>query len=174
MEAGRPEVRPERVTDTYAIVVWRQVVIWVVDGQTPVEELERLRRVVRGWADEHGRGVALTVIHPTRSGMTSEERASVARMIDETKAGRMASATVILATGVLGALHRSLLTGLSLLVPPPHPVKFTSDLDHAIAWLRPYVEHLSGPVRESDIRAIAEDLHAAVLAEKRAAEAGAR
>ena len=52
MEAERPRVRPERVTDTYAIAAWKNLVLWVVDGHTPLEELEPIRVIVRGWNRE--------------------------------------------------------------------------------------------------------------------------
>lgn len=57
---------------------------------------------------------------------------------------RIASATVILATGLAGALQRSVLTGFVLIAPPPHPMKVFGSVPDATAWLSPYVRELSG------------------------------
>jgi hypothetical protein len=168
VQLERPQVRPERVTESYAIASFRQIVVWVVDGHTPVDELERLRLHVLEWTRAQGdaKNVALTVLHSNRSTMSAEERRIVARMIDETKGSRLASATVVLADGMLGALHRSILTGFSLLVPPPHPTKICGDLPSALAFLAPHIEKVAGDVPPAHIEAIVDDLHGAVRAQR--------
>ena len=52
---------------------------------------------------------------------------------------RTASATVILAEGLLGAVQRSTLTGLHMIAPPPHPMKIFGNLPDAVAWLYPHL-----------------------------------
>lgn len=164
----RPRVVPERVTDTYAITMWEGLVLWVADGETPLDELRALTEFVLRYKRERGerQNVALTVIHGTRTGMTAEARKEIARLIDLTKHTRRASSTVVLAEGMLGALHRSILTGLSLLVPPPHPVKITGDVASAVAFLHPYIEELCGPIPPQHVAAMVGDLHGAICAEK--------
>jgi hypothetical protein len=156
------------VTDTYAIAAWRQLVLWVVDGHTPLDELERLRVIVQSWSRAQGtlKNVTLVVLHDNRSTMSAEERRSVSRMIDETKSQRVASATVVLAGGIVGALHRSILTGFSLLVPPPHPTKVYADVESAIAFLHPHIESVCGPVPPAHLDAMVNALHGEICAKK--------
>jgi hypothetical protein len=148
--------------------MWKRLVLWVVDGHTPLDELERLRSIVRAWNRAQGdeKNVTLVVIHGTRSSMSAEERQSVARMIDETKDRRVASATVILGGGMIGALHRSILTGFSMLVPPPHPTRICATIPAAIDYLHPYIKALCGDVSAQSVEALVEDLHAEVMDEK--------
>ncbi|MGE0786978.1 MAG: hypothetical protein AB7S26_14995 [Sandaracinaceae bacterium] len=159
-----PRPTPERVTDTYAIARWKGLVLWVVDGQTPVSELEQLIELSKRHNARYGdpRNVALTIIHGTPSGMSAEERAAAARLIESTKHTRVASSTVVLARGLVAAVHRSILTGISLLVPPPHPVKVCSDVPSALSFLQPHIESLCGPIAPDHIEAMASQLHDAV------------
>lgn len=160
-------MRPERVTDTFAIATWRRLTMWVVDGRTPIEELEGLRHLVMRWVADHPeKTVSLIVIHGTPSTMDPAERKSVAKMIEDTKHTRVASATVILGRGMIGSLHRSILTGFALLVPPPHPTKVFDDTLDAIRFLHPYIEQVCGPVEPYHIEAMLGDLHGEVCAEK--------
>lgn len=160
-------MRPERVTDTFAIATWRRLTMWVVDGHTPLEELERLRHLVMRWVAAHpAKTVSLIVIHGTPTTMSAEERRSVTKMIDDTKHTRVASATVILGRGMVGSLHRSILTGFSLLVPPPHPTRICADVDAAIGFLHPHIVEVCGPVEPFEVAAMLGDLHGEVCAEK--------
>jgi len=135
-------------------------VIWVVDGSTPPEELERLRTISRAWREEHPEPtVNLIVIYPTQTTMDAAQRKVAAKFIDETKHTRVASATAVLATGMVGALHRSLLTGLSILVPPPHPVKITARVVDAVDFLHPHIEQTCGPVSAAHVEMMVYDLH---------------
>ncbi len=176
MRGERPRAEPDRVTPSYAIGAWKNLVIWVVDGHTPLEELERLRARVSDWNRARGgaKNVALIVLHAARSTMSAEERRSVARMIDESKHTRAASATVVLADGVLGALHRSILTGISMLVPAPHPTKVFADVERAIAFLEPHIARNCGEVRREDVAAMVADLHLLLRQAKLEAEGAAR
>jgi hypothetical protein len=166
--AERPRIGLQRATGSYAIGTWKDLVVWVVDGHTPLDELKRLRSHVAEWTRERGgrKNVTLVVLHAARTTMSSEERASVARMIDETKRSRVASSTVVLADGLVGALHRSILTGFTIVVPPPHPTKVCADVATAIAFLHPHVESLCGRVAQEDLAAMVEALHEAILAER--------
>lgn len=165
MPDERPRVRAERVTDSYAIAVWRRLVLWVVDGHTPVVELERLRTLVHEWSRGQSgeKNVTLVLLHASRSTMEADERRAVLRMIDETKHDRVASATVVLARGMIGALHRSILTGFSLLLPPPHPTRVFGEVPPAIAFLHGHIESLCGAVEPLHIEAMLDDLHAEIL-----------
>jgi hypothetical protein len=154
------------VTETYALALWKRLVLWVIDGHTPLDELERMRAIVGDWSRrERGlQNVTLIVIYPANTTMSGEERRSVARMIEDTKSTRAASATVILSGGMVGALHRSILTGFTLLAPPPHPAKVFADVPSAIAFLHPHVERLCGRVPAADVVGLVDALHHEILA----------
>jgi hypothetical protein len=171
VDEGLSGVRPTRLTDSYAIAAWKGLVVWVVDGHTPLEELERLRVVVRDWMRERGsaKNVSLVVIHANSTTMSGEERRTVAKIVEDTKSSRIASANVVVSSGVVAALHRSILTGLSLLVPPPHPVKVFANVSPAIRFLHPYIEALCGRVAPEEIEAFVARLHGEVLARRHGA-----
>lgn len=160
----------DHVTASYAIGTWKRVIVWVVEGHTPVATLEALRLRLAVLSRERGdeKHVALTVLYPSDSAMSAEERRSVARMIDETKHRRLASATAVLAQGMMGAVHRSILTGMSILVPPPHPNRITSSIEDAVAFAHPFVVQSSGAVAMADLRTMVEDLYDTLRSAKRA------
>jgi len=156
-----PRAIIDHVTASYALGTWKRVVLWVVEGHTPLEQLEALRRRFAELSRERGdeKHVALTILYPTDSTMSAEERKCVARIIDESKHRRLASATAVLAQGLMGAVHRSILTGMSILVPAPHPHRITATIEDAIDFVHPYATLSSGPVLRSDLRAMVGDLH---------------
>ncbi len=55
---------------------------------------------------------------------------------------RDASATVILADGLVGSMQRSMLTGLMMIVPPIHPAKVFGATSPAVAFVAPFVRAL--------------------------------
>jgi hypothetical protein len=95
--------------------------------------------------------VELVVILPSDARMTSEERARMAAIIKRWEHERIASSTVILADGLVGSLHRSILTGLQMIVPAPHPVKVFGAIAPAVQWLAPYVQELCGPDATAEV-----------------------
>jgi hypothetical protein len=74
-----------------------------------------------------------------------EERVRMAKLLKKREKQRVASATVILAQGIMGSAQRSMLTGLLMLAPPPHPAKVFGASRDAVGWLQPYVKSLCGP-----------------------------
>ena len=46
--------------------------------------------------------------------------------------------------GMLGALQRSVLTGLLMLAPPPHPSAVRGSVSAAVTWLLPHLRTLDG------------------------------
>jgi len=70
---------------------------------------------------------------------------------------RLASATVILADGLRGAMQRSVLTGLMMLAPPPHPAKVFGSIPQAVEYLQPYLRQIPGaPISQSPLAAVME------------------
>lgn len=166
---ARRQLLVDHVTVSYAVGTWKHLLIWVVEGHTPLEQLERLRLRIGAIARERGneKHVALTILHPSDSAMSSEERASVSKMIDETKHRRLAAATAVLAQGVMGSVHRSILTGMSLLVPSPHPNRIAATEEAAIKFIHPYVLQSSGAITEAEIRGMSAELYELLHAEKK-------
>jgi len=172
---GRPRIEPDRVTESFAIGNWKRLTLWVVDGHTPVDELESLRQLSQEWREATTeKVVSLIVLHGRRTTMSGPERRSVMNMINETKHTRLASATVVLGRGLIGSAHRSILTGMSIIVPSPHPVKICAEVSEAIDFLHPYIETVCGPVRHNHIELMCHDLHGAVCARKLLAEQARR
>jgi hypothetical protein len=98
----------------------------------------------RWYRKNPGKLVELAIILPSETRMTSEERTRMTQLIKRWESVRIASATVILASGMLGAMHRSVLTGMTMLVPPPHPAKVFATVPDAMSWLLPYLRTACG------------------------------
>lgn len=126
--------------------VWRRFGVHLFQGKLSIADMDRLDEAGAAWRKvAPGRMVELVVVFPSDARMTGEERERMARIIKRWEHTREASATVILADGIIGSLHRSLLTGLQMIVPAPHPVKVFGGISQAVTWLAPHVEKLSGP-----------------------------
>ncbi|HVU03049.1 MAG TPA: hypothetical protein VHE30_14915 [Polyangiaceae bacterium] len=110
------------------------------EGDLSVADMDQMQREGDAWFGRHrDRIVELVVILPSRSVMSTEERRRMIGLIKHWEDHRVAAATVILAEGLLGAMHRSVLTGLLMLAPPPHPAKVFGDVAEAVTWLQPHV-----------------------------------
>jgi len=126
--------------------VWRRLGVHLFEGKVTVEDMDRLEASGEIWHQKiPGKLVELAVIHPGDALMTSEERQRMSRIIKRWEKDRVASATVILAQGLKGSLHRSVLTGLQMIAPAPHPVKVFGTTREAMSWLAPHAEKLCGP-----------------------------
>jgi hypothetical protein len=82
--------------------------------------------------------------------MTGDERQRMTKLIERWQHHRAASATVILATGLPGAMHRSVLTGFMMVAPPPHPAKVFGTVADAVTWIMPHVRTLRGTSTERE------------------------
>lgn len=145
--------------------VGERFAVHLFEGHVTVAQMAEFEAVGDAWfAANPGKLVELVIIHPSDSRMTGEERSRMARVIKRWERHRVASATVILATGMLGAMQRSVLTGLVMLAPPPHPAKVYGAVPDAIEWITPHVRSLSPHVTPAA-------MHAAVTELSRAFEA---
>ena len=132
-------------TPTAWSVVARRFGVHLFEGKVTVADMERMERLGADWYSTHpGRLVELVVVFPSDTRMSTDERHRMARLIKRWEKDRDASATVILAEGMMGAVHRSVLTGLLLFAPPPHPAKVFGTVPAAVTWLAPYVHALCG------------------------------
>jgi hypothetical protein len=140
--------------------VWGRFGVHVFEGKVTVAHMDELERRGDAWCRKNpGDRVELTIILPSDTIMTSEERARMVRIIKKWEQIRVASATVILATGVTGAAHRSVLTAFLLLAPPPHPTKVFGTTHAAVDWIAPHVARLSGPeATQEALRSAVDDL----------------
>lgn len=120
--------------------VHRHFAIHLFQDRVTVAQMDELEAVGSAWRKRNpGKLVELVVIFPSNDHMTSDERARMAKLMKRWENERLASATVILADGLVGALQRSILTGLVMLVPPSHPAKIVGRLADAATWLAPHV-----------------------------------
>jgi hypothetical protein len=85
------------------------------------------------------------------------ERSRMTQIMRRGESDRIASATVILADGLRGAMQRSVLTGLMMLAPPPHPAKVFGAIADAVDYLQPYLRQIPGaPTTQSPLSAVLE------------------
>ncbi len=126
--------------------LWKRFGVHLFHGKVTVADIEEIERRSVVWHDKiRGKVVEMVVIFPSDAKMTSEERAKMTHIIKRWEKDRAASATVILAQGLIGSMHRSVLTGMQMLVPAPHPMKVFGTMPDAIKWLAPHVRELCGP-----------------------------
>jgi hypothetical protein len=126
--------------------VWRRFGVHLFEGKLTLADMAELDD--RGAAFRQkisGKMVELVVVFPTDAVMTNAERTRMAAIVRRWEKERTASSTVILAQGLMGSLHRSILTGLQILAPAPHPLKVFGAIEPAVKFLAPYVQELSGP-----------------------------
>ena len=146
--------------------VWRRFTAAVFDGVLSCEEMETLHSLIKEWRARYpGKTADLAVIYPTRAGMTSAERKKWVEILKATEHVRLAGATVVLADGMLGSVHRGIITSFNLIAPPPHPVKVCSTVSAALTWLAPYIEETCGsvpiPALERELAALSEEIQEA-------------
>lgn len=119
--------------------------VHLFEGHLSLAQMDQMQVLADRWLEQRrGKLVELVVIHPSDARMTHEERARMARLIKAGESRRTASATVILAQGIVASVQRSILTGLTMLVPPPHPAKVFGEIDEALSWLHPYMQASTG------------------------------
>jgi hypothetical protein len=125
--------------------VWKRFGVHLFYGETTVADMDKMDVAGDRWLEKNpGRTVELVIIYPSKARMTTPERQRMARLLKKREKQRAAAGTVILAQGLTGAVHRSVLTGLLLLAPPPNPAKVFGDTHAAVAWLQPYIQPLCG------------------------------
>ncbi len=150
----------EPIVETPYLVtaVFRKFAVHMFHGKVTVEHMAAMEQRSDVWyAANPGQMVEMVVIFPSEARMTHEERVRMGRVIKRYERRRTASATVILADGLIGAAHRSVLTGLLLLAPPPHPAKVFGNTRDAVNWLMPYIGSSCGPEATSTTLAAALD-----------------
>ncbi len=131
--------------------VWRRFGVHIFEGKVTVEDMQKIEQASEVWHSRiPGKLVEMVIIIPSGAKMTSEERSKMAHIIRRWEGTRSASATVILAQGIVGSMHRSVLTGLQLLAPAPHPVKVFGNVRDAVWWLGPHVRETCGVTATSE------------------------
>ena len=125
--------------------LWKRFSVHLFEGKVTLADMEEIEARSEKWHDKiRGKLVEMVVIFPSDAKMTSEERGKMTKIIKRWESSRVASATVILAQGLVGSMHRSVLTGLQLVVPAPHPAKVFGSTTDAVKWLAPHVRELCG------------------------------
>jgi len=117
--------------------------VHLFQGQLSVQDMDRMEQVGVLWHERNpGKRVELSIILPSDARMEQQERARMANLLRRWQNERVASATVVLAQGLRGAMHRSVLTALMLVAPPPHPAKVFGAIADAVTYLTPYIQPL--------------------------------
>jgi hypothetical protein len=118
-------------------------VVHLFEGTVTIAEMDRMQQIGDAHNARHpAKRVELVIIHSSDARMSGDERSRMARLIKHGDAHRTATATVILAEGLVGALHRSTLTALLMVARPPHPTKVFGDVAEAVRWLWPHLRAL--------------------------------
>jgi hypothetical protein len=140
--------------------MWRRLGVHAFQGRITVEDMTLLEAAGSLWHKRNpGKVVEMVIIFPSDARMNAEERARMAVIVKRFESVRTASATVVLSGGLQGSMHRSVLTGLQLITPPPHPTKVFGAVAEAVTWLAPHISALCGnDVTVADIQAAVEDL----------------
>ena len=126
--------------------------VHVFEGHLSLADMDRMQTIGDDWYRQNpGRLVELAIVFPSNAMMTAEERRRMTHLIKRWERHRDASATVILAEGLLGSIQRSVLTGFTLVVPPPHPMKVFGKIPGAVVWLHPYVAALCPDASSPDV-----------------------
>jgi hypothetical protein len=121
--------------------VYAHFVVHLFEGHLGLAEMDRMHALGEHWrAANPGKRVELVLVFPSDAQMSQEERARMARLIKHGEAQRAASATVILAQGLLASFQRSVLTGMMMIVPAPHPAKVFGNVADALRWLSPQTQ----------------------------------
>jgi len=125
--------------------VWRQFGVHAFEGTLTPDDLARMETFGNLWHTKNrGKVVEMVVIFPSEARMGGEERARIAKIIRRWEMTRTASATVVLGSGLVGSMQRSVLTSLMMIAPPPHPLKVFGTTADAARWLAPYVQAACG------------------------------
>jgi hypothetical protein len=131
--------------------LWRHFAVHLFQGKVTVADIDRIEtESARCHTKLAGKTVDLVVVLPSSAQLTHPERVRMTRLVKRWESERVASSTVILAAGMLGSVHRSVLTGLQMLVPPPHPTRVFGEIAAAVRWLAPYVEEVCGADAKPD------------------------
>lgn len=145
-----------------------QFVVHCFEGHFPVSDMDHMQDLAARWMARHpAQRVEMVVVLPSSARMSGEERQRMARLIKLGERQRTASATVIMAEGLLGSVHRSILTGLMLLAPPPHPTKVFASVLEGVRWLHPHARALMPQLQLEPLCAAVEGQLAAFRARAR-------
>ncbi len=135
--------------------------VHLFEGPLTVAEMTEMQRRGNAWHAKHpGRIVELVVIYPSDDRMTQAERSKMVQLMKQWEHVRDAAATVILAEGLMGSLHRSILTGLMMLAPAPHPAKVFNAVEPAVDFLVPFVQPLTPGLSRAAVRVVTQQFEA--------------
>jgi hypothetical protein len=146
-------MRLEPIIEMHCMVsaLWRKFAVHLFEGHISVAEMGILEAQSAIWhAKVKGKRVEMVVILPSNAKLSGDERGRMARIVKRWESHRAASATVILADGIVGAMQRSMLTGMQMIVPPPHPTKVFGTIPDAVWWLSPHIREVCGAEANPD------------------------
>ncbi len=124
---------------------WRRFGVYLFEGEVSIADIDKIETTgSQFFRKTPGKIVEMVVIFPSEARMTPEQRAHMSKTIKRWESRRLASATVVLATDLVGSMQRSVLTGLQLITRPPHPTKVFPKVDEAVLWLAPYLADACG------------------------------
>jgi hypothetical protein len=137
---------------------WRRFAVHVFEGKLTVADMAVIEERSEQWHSKiPDQLVEMVIILPSDAKMTGDERSKMTHIIKRWESTRIASATIVLAQGLLGSLHRSILTGMQMVVPPPHPTKVFGKIDDGLRWLMPHIQKSCGADAQADALIVSVD-----------------
>ena len=137
---------------------WRRFAVHVFEGKATLADMAAIEASSERWhAKIPDQIVEMVIILPSGAKMTGDERTKMTHIIKRWESTRIASATIVRAQGLLGSLHRSVLTGLQMVAPPPHPIKVFGTIDDGLRWLAPHIQKSCGVDATVDALIVAVD-----------------
>jgi transposase len=131
--------------------MWRRFGVHLFQGRITLDDMTRIEVNGTVWHRKNpGKVAEMVIIFPSEARLNDEERQRMASIVKRWEEVRVASATVVLAAGLVGSLHRSILTGMQMLAPPPHPTKVFGATPDAVSWMLPHVHTVCGTDVEGD------------------------
>lgn len=139
------------------------------EGEVTVMEMNTIQEIGDRWYARYpAKSLSLSLVYPTTHRPPPEQRERLRQLIKHWEHHHLASANVMLIDGLLGAMHRSVLTGVMMLAPPPHPAKIFASLDAGLPWL---LSHQTTKLDAGSVREVVDRVSAEFLA--RPSRAGA-
>lgn len=125
-----------RLPTTWSTAIAGAVAVHHFEGEVTVLEMNKMQAIGDEWYRRYpGKSLSIAVVFPTTHRASAEQRDRMRQLIKHWEGKHLAAANAMLMDGLLGAMHRSILTGILMFAPPPHPSKVFAAVEPAVSWL---------------------------------------
>ena len=125
-----------RLPTTWSTAIADTVAVHHFEGEVTVLEMNKMQAIGDQWYARYpDKSLSISIVFPTTYRAPPEQRDRMRQLIKHWEDRHLAAANVMLMDGLLGAMHRSIFTGILMPAPPPHPTKIFAELEPALPWL---------------------------------------